>query len=85
MVQRVEIGHPGEFNDCKTLDETVDRLIQIEAPGVNFTAEDKAKMRGLLEAMSELLSSRKPELPRHHSQRQIELSRGNGYKRIGHR
>ena len=85
MVQRVEIGHPGEFNDCKTLDETVDRLIEIEAPGVNFTAEDKAKMRGLLEAMSELLSSRKPELPRHHSQRQIELSRGNGYKRIGHR
>ena len=54
MVQRVEIGHPGEFNDCKTLAETVDKLIEIEAPGVNFTAEDRAKMQDLLVAMGEL-------------------------------
>jgi hypothetical protein len=87
LIQRVEIGHPGEFNDCKTLAETVDRLIEIEAPGVNFSAEDKAKMHDLLVAMGELIDSRKaePVAARYPSQRQIELSRGNGFRRIGHR
>jgi hypothetical protein len=83
MVERVEVGSPNEFADCKTLAEIIDQLCATEAPGVNFTPEERAKMQGLLVAMGELLSSRKAELPRHHSQRQIELSRGNGFKRIG--
>jgi hypothetical protein len=87
MIQRVEVGSPGDFSNCRTLAETVDRLIEIEAPGVNFSAEDKAKMHDLLVAMSEPFNSRKaePVTARYPSQRQIELSRGDGYKRVGHR
>jgi hypothetical protein len=95
LIQRMEVGGVGDFDDCKTEGETVDRLIEItcqETPEAYFTAEDRARLLELLGAVAEFVNSCKrsvnspgPGARERHSQRMIELSRGNGFRRIGSR
>jgi hypothetical protein len=88
LVQKVEIGGPNEFSGCNSEAETVDRLIEIEAPGAHFTAQERSKLLELLAAVGEFINSCKAKPvngPGHPSQRMIELARGNGARRIGHR
>jgi Terminase small subunit len=85
-IERIEIGGPNEFANCKTEAETVDKLLEIEAPGIPFTGEERAKLRELLAAVAEFINSRKAKpgnSPAYPSQRTIELARGNGFRRIG--
>lgn len=77
-IERIEIGGPNEFANCKTEAETVNKLLEIEAPGTHFTAQERAKVLDMFRALEEFINSRtKPvNTPAYPSQRQIELARG---------
>jgi hypothetical protein len=88
LIQRMEIGSPNEFAHCKTEAETVDKLLEVEAPGVPITAQERARVLEMFREVAEFINSCKAKPvngPGHPSQRMIELARGNGARRIGHR
>jgi hypothetical protein len=91
----MEVCGVGDFDDCKTEGETVDRLIELtcqQTPEAFFTPADRDKLLELFGAVGEFINSCKrsvtspgPGTRERHSQRQIELSSGNGFRRIGSR
>lgn len=86
LVQKVEIGSANEFSGCNTAAETVDKLLEIEAPGVHFTPQDRARVLEMFREFGEFINSctAKPvNSPPYPSQRTIEIARGNGARRIG--
>jgi hypothetical protein len=81
LIQRMEIGSPNEFAHCKTEAETVDKLLEVEAPGVPITAQERARVLEMFREVAEFINSCKAKPvngPGHPSQRMIELARGNG-------
>jgi phage terminase small subunit len=86
LIQRVEIGGPNEFAGCKTEAETVDKLLEIEAPGTHFTTQDRARVLEMFRGVAEFINSctAKPvNSPAYPSQRQIEIAgSGNGFGRM---
>ena len=83
LIQRMEVRHVEDFNGCATMAEIIDKLLEFEAPGVSFTAQERARVQELFAAVGEIIENRKAKSVSAPSQRQIELSRGNGFKLIG--
>ncbi len=92
LVQKVEIGDPGDFSDCETEAETIDRMIEVlcaERPEAqaHFTAEDRAKLLEMMAQVGEFVAACKARpvnvTPRDgYSGRMLELQRrGNGRSR----
>lgn len=91
LIQRTEIGGPGEFEGCRSEGETVDKLIELicnETPEAHFTAKDRAKLLEMLAHVGEFINACKAKpgsgydpATAARSQRMIEQQRGNGRQR----
>ncbi len=83
-VNRHEIGHPGAFENCETLQALVDDLIDHEmAPGDEMADEDRAELaemfKGMIISVSEFIGRRKKpvalEAPHAIERRRLKLQR----------
>ncbi len=82
LVQKVEVGGPGDFDGCETPEQVVEQVVReivVEAPNAKFSPEDKAELLALFTQINEIIAAAKAQ-PVHaagygYSQRREELER----------